>query len=97
MHDEDKIVVSVEDNGRGIPKDKQNTVFEKFSQVDVLKDQVKGTGLGMYISKKFIELHNGKIWFHSEGEGKGTTFFFSLPILTKKPYDAHAGEDSVLH
>lgn len=97
MHDEDKIVASVEDNGRGIPKDKQTSVFEKFSQVDVLKDQVKGTGLGMYISKKFIELHKGKIWFHSEGEGKGTTFFFSLPIVTKKPYDPHEGEDAVLH
>ncbi|HOX41068.1 MAG TPA: ATP-binding protein, partial [bacterium] len=72
-------------------------VFEKFSQVDVLKDEVKGTGLGMHISKKFIELHKGKIWFTSPGEGKGTTFFFSLPILTKKPYDPYENEGPVLH
>jgi signal transduction histidine kinase len=95
--DGDKIVVSVADNGKGIPKDRHHVVFEKFSQVDVMKDQVKGTGLGMYISQKFVELHKGKIWFHSDGADKGTTFFFSLPILTKKPYDAHEGEGQVLH
>lgn len=97
VHDEDKIVVSVEDNGKGIPNDRQKAVFEKFTQVDVLKDEVKGTGLGMYISKKFIELHKGKIWFHSDGENKGTTFFFSLPILKEKPADPHEGEEAVLH
>jgi len=96
-NDEGKIVVAVEDNGRGIPKEKQAGVFEKFTQVDVLKDQVKGTGLGMYISKKFIELHKGKIWFHSDGEGKGTTFYFSIPVLAKKPFDPHEGEGLVLH
>lgn len=97
LSDDQKIVVSVEDNGKGIPKDKANRVFEKFTQVDVLKDEVKGTGLGMFIAKKFIELHKGKIWFHSDGAGKGTTFYFSLPILTKKPYDPHEGEGLVLH
>lgn len=86
----------VKDNGRGIPKDKSDRVFQKFSQVDVLKDEVKGTGLGMYISQKFIELHKGKIWFESDGEGKGTTFFFKLPILKEKPYDPFEGEGAVL-
>jgi signal transduction histidine kinase len=95
--DGDKIVVSVSDTGKGIPKDKIGRVFEKFSQVDVLHDQVKGTGLGMYISKKFVELHKGKIWFSSDGEGKGTTFYFSLPILKTKPFDPHEGEGLVLH
>lgn len=90
------IVVSVEDNGKGIPEDKADRVFKKFSQVDIAHDEHKGTGLGMYISKKFIELHSGKIWFHSDGEGKGTTFYFSLPILAQKPYDPHEGEGTVL-
>ena len=52
---------------------------------------------GMFISKKFVELHKGKIWFHSDGGGKGTTFYFSLPIITKKPLDPHEGEGLVLH
>ncbi len=95
--DDRKIIVACEDNGKGIPKERQKAVFEKFTQVDVLKDEVKGTGLGMYIAKKFIELHKGQIWFHSDGAGKGTTFYFSLPILAKKPFDAHEGEGSVLH
>jgi signal transduction histidine kinase len=97
VHDDDKLVISVADNGKGIPNDRNAAVFEKFTQVDVLKDEVKGTGLGMYISKRFIELHKGKIWFHSDGADKGTTFFFSLPIYAKKPYDPFAGEGSVLH
>lgn len=91
------ITISVKDNGRGIPKDKQDQLFSKFAQVDILKDEIKGTGLGMYISKKFIELHSGKIWFKSEGEGKGTTFYFTLPILKDKPHDPHEGEGAVLH
>lgn len=97
MCDDKKIVVSVKDNGKGIPKDKFGCVFEKFTQVDVLKDEVKGTGLGMYISKRFVELHKGKIWFTSEGDGKGSTFFFSIPVLEKQPFDPHAGEGDVLH
>ncbi|MCX6808174.1 MAG: HAMP domain-containing sensor histidine kinase [Candidatus Berkelbacteria bacterium] len=97
VSDDQKVVVSVADNGKGIPKERNQAVFEKFSQVDVLKDEVKGTGLGMYISKRFIELMKGKMWFHSDGEGKGTTFYFSLPLLTKKPYDPHDGEGAVLH
>ncbi|MEK9156378.1 MAG: HAMP domain-containing sensor histidine kinase [Patescibacteria group bacterium] len=90
------ILISVRDNGRGIPAEKRDKVFQKFSQVDVLRDEVKGTGLGMYISKNLIELHKGKIWFESAGEGKGTTFFFTLPILDKKPEDPHEGEGPVL-
>jgi len=90
------VLVWVKDSGRGIPEDKADKVFAKFTQVDVLKDEVKGTGLGMYISKKFVELHDGKIWFESKGEGKGTTFFFSLPIHKEKPFDPHDGSGPVL-
>lgn len=97
VSDDKKIVVSVEDNGKGIPKDRVNAVFQKFTQVDVMKDEVKGTGLGMYIAKKFIELMNGQIWFQSPGENKGTTFYISLPVLAEKPADPHEGEGEVLH
>ncbi len=95
--DDDRIIVSVEDNGRGIPKDKSDHIFEKFCQVDVLKDQVKGTGLGMFISKNLIALHKGKLWFKSsvDPEEHGTTFYFSLPILKDKPFDPNEGEGAL--
>lgn len=96
--DDGKIVVSIEDNGRGISKDKAEHVFEKFTQVNVLTDQIKGTGLGMFISKNLIELHKGKLWFESSTDAKdhGTTFYFSLPILKTKPFDPHEGEGALL-
>lgn len=90
------IIVWVKDSGRGIPPERADRIFAKFSQVNVLTDEVKGTGLGMYISKKFIEMHKGKIWFESEGEGKGSTFYFSLPVVKDKPYDANEGEGPIL-
>lgn len=95
--DGDKIVIAIEDNGRGIPKDKYDHVFEKFVQVNVLTDQVKGTGLGMFISKNLIEMHKGKVWFKSSVDEKdhGTTFYFSLPILKEKPFDPHQGEGAL--
>lgn len=96
--DENKIIVAVKDNGRGIPKDKATHIFEKFVQVDVLKDQVKGTGLGMFISKNLVEMHHGKLWFKSSTDENdhGTTFFFSLPILKDKPFDKFEGQGEVL-
>ncbi|MFA4996342.1 MAG: ATP-binding protein [Patescibacteria group bacterium] len=96
--DDNKIIVSVEDNGRGIPKDKYDHVFEKFTQVDVLKDEVKGTGLGMFISKNLIAMHKGKLWFKSsvDKDDHGTTFYFSIPILKEKPFDPHEGEEAVM-
>lgn len=96
--DDNKIVVAVTDNGRGIPDDRSGHIFEKFAQVDVMKDQVKGTGLGMFISKNLIELHKGKIWFKSsvDPDEHGTTFYFSLPILKEKPFDKFDGQGEVI-
>ncbi len=95
--DDDRIIVSVEDNGRGIPKDKYDHVFEKFTQVNVLTDQIKGTGLGMFISKNLIALHKGKLWFKSsvDKNDHGTIFYFSLPILKEKPFDPNEGEGAL--
>jgi two-component system sensor histidine kinase VicK len=59
-------------------------VFSKFFRgTNVLKFETVGTGLGLYITKAFIEASGGKIWVESE-EGKGTTMFFTLPKMDKK-------------
>jgi signal transduction histidine kinase len=69
--------VSVADTGPGIAADDQQRIFEEFQQTD-LGAQREGTGLGLALSKKLIELHGGRIWVDSE-LGKGSTFVFTLP------------------
>ncbi|MGB9776395.1 MAG: GAF domain-containing protein [Anaerolineae bacterium] len=76
----DHVVISVSDSGIGIPPEKLPRIFEAFTQVDASPSRkYGGTGLGLTISKSFIELHGGKIWVESE-LGKGSTFTFTLPI-----------------
>jgi signal transduction histidine kinase len=73
------VEISVSDTGIGIPPDDQTTIFEEFRQVGGDYAQKKeGTGLGLTLAKKFVELHGGKIWVESE-VGKGSTFTFTLP------------------
>jgi len=79
-----KITVAVENTGRGIKEEDQAKLFQKFSQIRREVDQQPGTGLGLYISKNFIDLHKGKIGLRSV-VGKGTTFYFELPIYVTPP------------
>lgn len=73
----------IEDTGIGIPTNKQHLVFEEFRQVDSTSTrQYGGTGLGMSITKRLIEMLQGKIWLKSD-PGVGTTFFFTLPVATQ--------------
>lgn len=72
------VIVSVKDNGRGIPQDYLEKIFEKFIQVKVSNDgKIEGTGLGLSICKGIIKAHNGEIWVESTVD-KGNTFYFSL-------------------
>ncbi|MBI1662844.1 MAG: hypothetical protein IS860_05030 [Nitrosopumilus sp.] len=76
---EKEIEVSISDNGIGMPKDKQEGLFQKFYQVDTSHTRKHGgSGLGLSICKGYIEDMGGKIWVESEA-GKGTTFFFTIP------------------
>jgi len=78
---DDEAKVSVMDNGKGISKENLSKVFEKFYMVDnATAREKRSMGLGLYIASKFIEAHNGKIWSESEGEGKGSTFNFTIPM-----------------
>ena len=77
--------VSVQDTGIGIAPEDQPRVFEEFRQVGKASDRSReGTGLGLTLAKRFIELHGGRIWIDSE-VGKGTTFTFAMPVGRAEP------------
>jgi two-component system, NtrC family, sensor kinase len=71
--------ISVSDTGVGIALEDQEAVFEEFRQVGTAAKKVEGTGLGLALSRKLIELHGGQIWVKSE-LGQGSTFTFTLPL-----------------
>ena len=76
----EKIIVRVSDTGMGIPSDNMEHIFEEFTQVDASTTRkVGGTGLGLPISRHFVEMHKGQIWVDSK-PGQGSTFSFAIPI-----------------
>ena len=84
-----KIVVSVRDTGIGIPTAGRDRLFTPISSTTLGTQQESGTGLGLLLCKQFVEKNGGKIWFESE-IGKGTTFYFSLPIYQEESLAARA-------
>ncbi len=81
--DDDLIRIKVIDTGLGIPPELLESVFEAFSQVDTSTTRkAGGTGLGLPISKRFIEMHNGRLWAESTGiTGEGSVFIIEIPIV----------------
>lgn len=80
----DHIIISVKDTGVGIPKDKIDSVFERFRRIDSsLSRANEGSGIGLSIVKSFVEKHGGEICVESE-VGKGTQFLIKIPVITVK-------------
>jgi len=76
-----KLQIVIADTGEGLTKEEKEKLFERFSRGTAgTKFWTEGAGLGLYIVRRFVEMHNGKIWAESEGRGKGSTFFVELPI-----------------
>jgi signal transduction histidine kinase len=73
------VEVSVSDTGVGIAPEDQEAIFEEFRQVGTAAKKVEGTGLGLALSRKFVELHGGRIWVESQ-VGEGSTFTFTIPV-----------------
>lgn len=79
---EDYLEICIEDNGIGIPEEKISTIFNIYEQGEGISEKFGGTGLGLYITKKLVELHNGNIMVSSI-VGKGSKFIFTLPICSE--------------
>lgn len=79
ISDEAGAIFYVQDNGMGVEPRYQKKVFDLFER---LNPDIEGTGLGLALAKRIIEMHNGRFWLESEGLGKGSTFFFTIPDPT---------------
>lgn len=76
------IIFHIEDNGIGIEKEDQGHIFSKFYRThEAYLSETEGTGVGLFLAKSIVEKHGGKIGVRSEGKGKGSVFWFSLPAL----------------
>jgi signal transduction histidine kinase len=77
-----RVLITVKDSGLGIPPDQLDAIFQEFTQVDTSTTRkVGGTGLGLPISRRLVEMHGGRLWAESTGiEGEGSTFYVELPV-----------------
>ncbi len=92
------VQISVTDNGRGMSANDIGKLFQKFSMIGdthLTKEKGQGTGLGLYLSKSLIEMHGGKIWAESEGEGKGSIFKFTLPLIDVNSQPVNVTKDAI--
>jgi signal transduction histidine kinase len=86
-NDGDFVTISIKDNGIGMTDKQIKFMFDEFYKADESRHDFDSSGLGLSISKKIIEKHGGKIWAESDGLGKGSTFYFTLPIKSNEEED----------
>ena len=86
--DNENVIVRVKDNGIGIPKEELQNIFLRFYRVSGTASSFSGLGVGLYITSQIINAHGGDIWAESE-EGKGATFYFSLPLKLLEQSSVH--------
>lgn len=92
--EDDEMLISVTDNGVGFTPEEGRRMFESFFQAESdLKRQFEGTGLGLALCRRLVEMHGGRIWATSKGKNQGSTFTFTLPITPQSP--AALGEPPV--
>ncbi|HET8781565.1 MAG TPA: PAS domain S-box protein [Pyrinomonadaceae bacterium] len=95
MRTGDEVLVSVRDDGAGIPPDKLDSIFDMFMQVDRSADQSHGgLGIGLTLVKRLVEMHGGSIEARSRGEGQGSEFVVQLPTLQKAAQASKAADDT---
>ena len=91
-HVGDEVVVTVKDNGAGIPPDKLHSIFDMFMQVDRTSERSQGgLGIGLTLVKRLTEMHGGSIEARSDGEGQGSEFIVRLPIVNRPAVAQEAG------
>lgn len=96
--DGDQVVVTVKDNGAGIPADKLDSIFDMFMQVDRTAERSQGgLGIGLTLVKRLAEMHGGTIEAKSGGEGQGSEFVVTLPVLHKAAGAAPVASDAAVH
>lgn len=82
--DKNNIIISIQDFGYGIAKSEQKMIFSRFYRAESATERnISGIGLGLYVAMQIVKAHQGKIWLKST-EGKGSTFYFSIPIKKRK-------------